>query len=51
MAAAACLPEAEPHALDVAQLAAWDLAHGQAWLDAQAAQPVYLRDQVAQMPH
>ena len=49
--AAACFPEAEPHALDIAQLAARDLAAGQAWLDAQAAQPVYLRDQVAKMQH
>ncbi|HXC60655.1 MAG TPA: tRNA (adenosine(37)-N6)-threonylcarbamoyltransferase complex dimerization subunit type 1 TsaB [Steroidobacteraceae bacterium] len=47
--ATACLPEAEPHALDVAQLAGHDLAAGQPWLDAQAAQPVYLRDQVAKM--
>jgi len=46
----ACLPDAEPHALDVAALAALDIAGGHAWLDALAAQPVYLRDQVAQLP-
>ena len=49
--AAACLPDAEPHALDIAQLAGRDLAAGAVWLDAQAAQPVYLRDQVAKMQH
>jgi tRNA threonylcarbamoyladenosine biosynthesis protein TsaB len=46
----ACLIDAEPDALDVARLAACDLAGGCAWLDALAAQPVYLRDQVAQPP-
>jgi tRNA threonylcarbamoyladenosine biosynthesis protein TsaB len=39
--------EAEPHASDVAWLAAQDLARGAPWLDAALAQPVYLRDQVA----
>jgi tRNA threonylcarbamoyladenosine biosynthesis protein TsaB len=39
--------EAEPHASDVAWLAAQDLARGARWLDAALAQPVYLRDQVA----
>jgi tRNA threonylcarbamoyladenosine biosynthesis protein TsaB len=48
--ASACLPEAEPHALDIVQLAAADLVRGVAWQDAAAAQPVYLRNQVAQMP-
>lgn len=48
--ASACLPEAEPHALDIAQLAAADLLRGADWQDAAAAQPVYLRNQVAQIP-
>jgi tRNA threonylcarbamoyladenosine biosynthesis protein TsaB len=48
--AAACLGAAEPHAADIARLAALDIAGGVAWQDAAAAQPVYLRDQVAQMP-
>jgi tRNA threonylcarbamoyladenosine biosynthesis protein TsaB len=47
----ACLPDAEPHALDIVRLAAGDIASGQAWMDALAAQPVYLRDQVAKMQH
>lgn len=47
--AAVCLADAEPHAADVVRLAAGDLAAGAAWLDASAAQPVYLRDQVAKM--
>jgi len=45
-----CLGEAEPDAADIARLAAADLAAGASWLDASAAQPVYLRDQVAKMP-
>lgn len=49
--AIACLPDAEPHALDIARLAALDIASGQPWMDALAAQPVYLRDQVAKMQH
>jgi tRNA threonylcarbamoyladenosine biosynthesis protein TsaB len=48
LAAASCLPDAEPHASAIARLAAADLANGAAWLDAAAAQPVYLRDQVVQ---
>ncbi|MFO7324770.1 MAG: tRNA (adenosine(37)-N6)-threonylcarbamoyltransferase complex dimerization subunit type 1 TsaB [Pseudomonadota bacterium] len=44
------LAEAEPHAADVAALAAADLAAGAPWLDATLAQPVYLRDQVAHVP-
>jgi tRNA threonylcarbamoyladenosine biosynthesis protein TsaB len=48
--ASACLSEAEPHALDIVQLAAADLLRGVPWQDATAAQPVYLRNQVAQMP-
>lgn len=44
------LAEAEPHALDVATLAAADLAAGAPWLDAALAQPVYLRDQVVHVP-
>jgi tRNA threonylcarbamoyladenosine biosynthesis protein TsaB len=42
--------QAEPHALDVAQLALRDLGCGLPWLDAALAQPVYLRDQVTQVP-
>lgn len=45
--ATALFDDAEPHARDVASLAVADLAAGAAWLDAAAAQPVYLRDQVA----
>jgi tRNA threonylcarbamoyladenosine biosynthesis protein TsaB len=45
--AAAAFAEAEPHARDVATLAAADLAAGATWLDAALAQPVYVRDQVA----
>jgi tRNA threonylcarbamoyladenosine biosynthesis protein TsaB len=41
------LGEAEPHAADIARLAAADLRGGKAWQDAATAQPVYLRDQVA----
>jgi tRNA threonylcarbamoyladenosine biosynthesis protein TsaB len=41
------LGEAEPDAADIARLAASDLRGGVAWQDATAAQPVYLRDQVA----
>jgi tRNA threonylcarbamoyladenosine biosynthesis protein TsaB len=40
--------DAEPHARDVALLAASDLSRGARWLDATLAQPVYLRDQVVQ---
>jgi tRNA threonylcarbamoyladenosine biosynthesis protein TsaB len=40
---------AEPHAREVAWLAAQDLAQGACWLDAALAQPVYLRDQVVQV--
>jgi tRNA threonylcarbamoyladenosine biosynthesis protein TsaB len=50
----ACLIDAEPHAQDIARLAAIDLCSGAGWLDAAAAQPVYLRDQVVQtapQPH
>lgn len=45
-----CQPQAEPHAAQIARLAASDLAAGAAWLDAAAAQPVYLRDKVVQVP-
>jgi hypothetical protein len=41
---------AEPHARDVAWLAARDLQHGLAWLDPALAQPVYLRDEVVRTP-
>jgi tRNA threonylcarbamoyladenosine biosynthesis protein TsaB len=41
-----CFATAEPHAIDVAYLAAADLARGERWQDAAMAQPVYLRDQV-----
>ncbi len=44
------LPAAEPHAADIARLAAFDLAAGAEWQDASAAQPVYLRDKVVQGP-
>ncbi|MEO8315671.1 MAG: tRNA (adenosine(37)-N6)-threonylcarbamoyltransferase complex dimerization subunit type 1 TsaB [Pseudomonadota bacterium] len=44
---AAILADAEPHAVDVARLAAADLAAGALWLDAADAQPVYVRNQVA----
>lgn len=44
------LAQAEPHARHIARLAAADLASGARWLDAAAAQPVYLRDQVVQRP-
>jgi tRNA threonylcarbamoyladenosine biosynthesis protein TsaB len=48
--AQACLSAAEPDAADIARLAAGDLASGDAaWMDATAAQPVYLRDKVAKM--
>lgn len=42
--------DAEPHARDVATLAAADLAAGASWVDAALAQPVYLRNQVAHQP-
>lgn len=45
------LADAEPHAQDVAMLAAADLAAGAPWLDAALAQPVYLRNQVARPPN
>ncbi|MET0282508.1 MAG: tRNA (adenosine(37)-N6)-threonylcarbamoyltransferase complex dimerization subunit type 1 TsaB [Steroidobacteraceae bacterium] len=44
------LGAAEPHAAQVARLAAADLAQGARWLDAAAAQPVYLRDKVTHGP-
>jgi tRNA threonylcarbamoyladenosine biosynthesis protein TsaB len=44
-----CYADAEPHALDVARLARLDLEAGEPWLDAVAAQPVYVRDQVAKI--
>lgn len=56
IAASLQLPEArvfayaEPHARDVATLAAADLAAGVSWIDAALAQPVYLRNQVAHQP-
>lgn len=46
LAAASVLADAEPHAACIARLAEADLVNGAAWLDATAAQPVYLRDQV-----
>jgi tRNA threonylcarbamoyladenosine biosynthesis protein TsaB len=45
--AGAVLPDVEPDAADIARLAAADLRGGAPWQDASAAQPVYLRDQVA----
>lgn len=47
---ACTLPDAEPHALDIATLAAADLAAGASWVDAALAQPVYLRNQVTHAP-
>jgi tRNA threonylcarbamoyladenosine biosynthesis protein TsaB len=44
----AVFPDAEPHAQDVARLAALDLQRGARWQDAATAMPVYLRDQVVQ---
>ncbi|MEO8307950.1 MAG: tRNA (adenosine(37)-N6)-threonylcarbamoyltransferase complex dimerization subunit type 1 TsaB [Pseudomonadota bacterium] len=41
-----CFADAEPHAHDVVTLAQIDLASGEPWLDATAAQPVYVRDEV-----
>ncbi len=45
-----CFADAEPQARDIAQLAARELAQGFQPLPADAAQPVYLRDQVAAVP-
>ena len=45
------LADAEPHAQQVAELAAADLAGGAPWLDAVHAQPVYVRDQVVRPPN
>jgi tRNA threonylcarbamoyladenosine biosynthesis protein TsaB len=45
-----CLAAAEPHARDIAALAAVDLATGAAWQDPAAAQPVYLRNRVVHTP-
>jgi tRNA threonylcarbamoyladenosine biosynthesis protein TsaB len=44
-----CFADAEPHARDVALLASIDLLAGAPWLDAAAAQPVYVRDEVAKV--
>ncbi|HEV7632704.1 MAG TPA: tRNA (adenosine(37)-N6)-threonylcarbamoyltransferase complex dimerization subunit type 1 TsaB [Steroidobacteraceae bacterium] len=49
LSSARSLQQAEPHARDVARLAAADFAAGLAQ-DASAALPVYLRDDVAQVP-
>jgi tRNA A37 threonylcarbamoyladenosine modification protein TsaB len=45
-----CHEAAEPHAAQIAVLAAADLAAGARWLDPAVAQPVYLRDKVVQAP-
>jgi tRNA threonylcarbamoyladenosine biosynthesis protein TsaB len=45
-----CFAHAEPHAREVVRLAAFDLAAGAKWLDATAAQPVYLRNKVVKAP-
>jgi tRNA threonylcarbamoyladenosine biosynthesis protein TsaB len=45
--AAYCFSDAEPHAQDIARLAAQDLAAGVVWRDAGHAVPEYVRDQVA----
>lgn len=42
----AVLDQAEPHAADIARLAASDLRSGRHWYDAAMAQPHYLRNQV-----
>jgi tRNA threonylcarbamoyladenosine biosynthesis protein TsaB len=44
-----CFADGEPHAQDVAKLALADLLAGEPWLDAAAAQPVYVRDDVAKI--
>jgi len=44
-----CFADAEPHARDIAELARMDLAAGADWLEAAAAQPVYVRDDVARV--
>jgi tRNA threonylcarbamoyladenosine biosynthesis protein TsaB len=41
---------AEPHAMDVATLAALDLGNGAQWLEPAMAQPVYLRSEVTRVP-
>ena len=41
-----CFPDLEPDAVDVAGLAAWEWAAGAVLLPPEAAQPVYLRDNV-----
>ena len=41
-----CFSDAEPHAREVARLAARDLHAGALWLDGAQALPVYVRDQV-----
>jgi tRNA threonylcarbamoyladenosine biosynthesis protein TsaB len=45
-----CHETAEPRAAEIAVLAAADLARGARWLDPEAAQPVYLRDNVVRAP-
>ncbi len=40
----------EPHAAQIASLTARAVLRNEPWLDAAQAQPVYLRDQVAQLP-
>jgi len=44
-----CFPDAEPHAMDIAELAQLDLRAGAAWMDPASAQPVYVRDNVARV--
>ncbi len=44
-----CFADAEPHAQDIAGLASIDLLAGEPWMDAAAAQPVYVRDEVAKI--
>lgn len=46
LAAGRSFGDAEPHAREVARLAARDLAAGASWLDGAQALPVYVRDQV-----
>jgi tRNA threonylcarbamoyladenosine biosynthesis protein TsaB len=48
--ASLCLPQAEPHAREIARLASLDLAQGAPWQDAATAQPVYIRNSVARAP-
>jgi tRNA threonylcarbamoyladenosine biosynthesis protein TsaB len=41
---------AEPHAREIARLAAFDITRGANWLDPAEAQPIYLRNKVVKAP-